>query len=88
MSDLQSRPYHPDPAQCCEACAFGRGDHAEWCEADSQVARRLHEDDVTGCLVQGGYERLFLDCLDQGGYGVWPVLGADVCPLCYSATLS
>lgn len=32
-SDLQSRPYRPDPQQCCEACAFGRGEHAEWCEA-------------------------------------------------------
>jgi hypothetical protein len=31
MSDLMSRPYKPDPARCCEACAFGRGEHAEWC---------------------------------------------------------
>jgi hypothetical protein len=23
MSDLMSRPYKPDPARCCEACAFG-----------------------------------------------------------------
>ena len=31
MSDLQSRPYKPNPARCCEACAFGRGEHALWC---------------------------------------------------------
>jgi DNA gyrase inhibitor GyrI len=31
MADLQSRPYKPDPAACCEACVFGRGKHAEWC---------------------------------------------------------
>ena len=21
----------PDPAMCCEACVFGRGEHAAWC---------------------------------------------------------
>lgn len=26
-----SRPYKPDPAVCCEACVFGRGEHARWC---------------------------------------------------------
>ena len=26
---LVSRPYRP--AACCEACVFGRGEHAEWC---------------------------------------------------------
>lgn len=31
MADLQSRPYQPDESQCCEACVFGRGEHAEWC---------------------------------------------------------
>ncbi len=31
MADLQSRPYKPNPQLCCEACAFGRGEHAEWC---------------------------------------------------------
>jgi hypothetical protein len=30
-SDLVSRVYRPDPAKCCEACAFGRGNHAPWC---------------------------------------------------------
>ena len=28
---IVSFPYHPDPAKCCEACAFGRGEHAPWC---------------------------------------------------------
>src|ERR1700690_3328585 len=28
----RSNPYRPDPAHCCEACVFGRGEHAEWCE--------------------------------------------------------
>ena len=31
-SDLVSRVYKPDAAQCCEACVFERGKHAEWCE--------------------------------------------------------
>jgi len=31
---LQSRPYQPDPENgCCEACVFGSGEHAEYCEA-------------------------------------------------------
>ena len=30
MSEITSRPYRPE--QCCEACVFGRGEHAEWCE--------------------------------------------------------
>lgn len=30
MSGIVSRPYHP--TACCEACVFGRGGHAEWCE--------------------------------------------------------
>jgi hypothetical protein len=32
MAELVSRPYNPDPEYCCEACVFGRGEHAEWCE--------------------------------------------------------
>jgi hypothetical protein len=33
MSDtLTSRPYQPNPAKCCEACAFGGGNHAHWCK--------------------------------------------------------
>lgn len=31
-TELVSRPYQPDPAQCCEACVFGMGHHAKWCE--------------------------------------------------------
>lgn len=31
MTDLNSRPYNPDPAKCCEACIFGRGEHADFC---------------------------------------------------------
>lgn len=27
MTDLVSRPYHPDPKHCCEACVFGKGEH-------------------------------------------------------------
>jgi hypothetical protein len=29
VADIVSRPYQPDA--CCEACVFGRGEHAEWC---------------------------------------------------------
>lgn len=28
----RSNPYRPDPAQCCEACVFGRGVHADFCK--------------------------------------------------------
>ncbi len=31
MTELRSRPYQPNPAKCCEACCFGRGEHAQWC---------------------------------------------------------
>lgn len=30
----RSNPYRPDPAQCCEACVFGKGQHAFWCKED------------------------------------------------------
>ena len=33
MTDLVSRPYHPDPKKCCELCIFGTGKHADWCVA-------------------------------------------------------
>ena len=33
MSGLVSRPYRLDPGKCCEACAFGRGEHETWCDA-------------------------------------------------------
>jgi hypothetical protein len=29
---IHSEPYKPDPKQCCEACVFGRGKHAEHCQ--------------------------------------------------------
>ncbi len=39
MSDtLTSRVYNPDPAKCCSACVFGRGEHETWC------AERVLED--------------------------------------------
>ncbi len=31
MTDLTSRRYNPSPEHCCEACVFGRGEHADWC---------------------------------------------------------
>lgn len=38
MPDLCSRPYKPDPKMACEACVWGRGDHAEWCDAGMRLA--------------------------------------------------
>lgn len=34
----RSNPYHPNPAQCCERCVFGSGEHAAWCIAVSEEA--------------------------------------------------
>lgn len=31
MSEITSKPYQPDPEQCCEACVFGTGEHAWFC---------------------------------------------------------
>ena len=31
MSEIQSKVYRPDARKCCEACAFGRGEHAMFC---------------------------------------------------------
>ena len=31
MDKIVSRQYKPNPAKCCEACVFGRGEHAAWC---------------------------------------------------------
>ena len=31
MESIVSRVFQPDAAQCCEACVFGRGEHAAWC---------------------------------------------------------
>lgn len=38
-ADLMSRPYRPNPNLCCEACVFGRGEHAEG--AGCRAARKL-----------------------------------------------
>jgi hypothetical protein len=32
MEIIASRAYNPNPQQCCEACVFGNGAHAEFCE--------------------------------------------------------
>lgn len=37
MSEITSRPYHP--AMACEACCFGSGEHAEWCEVRAAESR-------------------------------------------------
>jgi hypothetical protein len=42
MSDIVSRPFHPDPEYCCEACVFGRGEHSDWCWRKSLAAQE-HE---------------------------------------------
>jgi hypothetical protein len=39
MAEITSRPYQPDPETCCEACVFGRGEHAEWCRFNEQQIR-------------------------------------------------
>lgn len=31
MADLISRPYRPDPTQCCDLCVWGTGEHERWC---------------------------------------------------------
>ena len=33
MEGIVSRLFQPDPKLCCEACAFGKGEHADFCEA-------------------------------------------------------
>lgn len=29
----------PNPLMCCEACIFGRGEHAEWCDHHIDLQR-------------------------------------------------
>ena len=50
MPDLTSRPYHPDPKECCERCVFGCGQHAEWCPVGEQCEDeiRAHGMSVNG----------------------------------------
>lgn len=42
----RSNPYKPNPEMCCEACIFGSGEHAPWCEnrpfAPCDVCGRVH----------------------------------------------
>jgi hypothetical protein len=45
-AELISRPYEPNPEHCCEACVFGRGDHAEWCETGRDEVRRPEETEL------------------------------------------
>jgi len=40
MSEIVSRPYKPKKGRCCEACVFGRGRHALFCEHGLVVALR------------------------------------------------
>jgi len=51
---LQSMPYRP--AQCCEKCVFGSGEHAEWCNAWRDIvlakARQLGKTDLFAWHMQ------------------------------------
>lgn len=29
---IHSEPYKPNPEMACEACVFGSGEHASWCD--------------------------------------------------------
>ena len=49
MADITSRPYQPDSGKCCEACVFGRGEHAAWC------ALRTRDDLFRQQLAAGVY---------------------------------
>jgi hypothetical protein len=52
MADLQSRVYRPDPAKCCEACAFGGGKHAHWCP-ERRVAEMKADGRMLTLLLMG-----------------------------------
>jgi hypothetical protein len=43
----RSNPYHPNPEHCCEACAFGRGDHAAWCGLGFEPTPALPSEEET-----------------------------------------
>lgn len=43
----RSNPYRPDPAKCCERCAFGRGEHASWCSRPPEIAPHVRVSDAT-----------------------------------------
>jgi hypothetical protein len=57
-----SLPYRPDPAKCCEACAFGGGHHALWCpEGKAAAAVRdgaAHRDDFLKSVIFSPAEAL------------------------------
>jgi hypothetical protein len=38
VSGIVSRVYQPNAAMCCEACVFGRGEHAAWCTAPRWIS--------------------------------------------------
>lgn len=50
MSDLQSRPFHPDPEKCCEACVFGGAAHAQFC-AMAKPRRKMRTSTLIGMLL-------------------------------------
>ncbi len=43
MTEIVSRPYKPSAA--CEACVFGRGEQAVWCEAQKPKRRTVLRSD-------------------------------------------
>lgn len=45
MSELNSLPYRPTTAKCCDACVFGRGQHAIWCSVVLDRLSIRHADD-------------------------------------------
>jgi len=52
VADITSRPYFTgEPDKCCDACVFGRGDHAAYCAQAAAVF--LEADEHAGwCLRQ------------------------------------
>jgi len=58
MSHIQSRPNNPNPAMCCEACVYGRGEHADWC-IDKMQNQMWREMDAAMETVNRDYERSF-----------------------------
>ena len=68
MSEIKSRPYNPD--KCCEACCFGRGGHASWCEKNRPMVTARG----STLLVPRGYAMtsfgvpLRTGCVDPFGY--------------------
>jgi hypothetical protein len=47
----RSNPYHPNPEQCCEACVFGAGEHAEWCGLGIEPTPALPSEEESGWTV-------------------------------------